>query len=119
LIVQQIEVIINGTAYLETTLDDGTVLREIKDKGLGDKPTVITKLAFRRRFTFSERLAFDNFEENPVLTVEQKQTLRTLAKDYEMAGEIDLLDPDTLSGLQFMESCGLIDAGRASQILGL
>lgn len=78
---------------------------------------IITHLAFRRLFQLNERIAFDNFEENPALTAEQKQTLRSISKDFEMAQEIDLKDPDVIGGLQFIESCGILGAGRAAEVL--
>jgi len=78
---------------------------------------VLTKLSFRRLFTMPERIAFDNFESNENLTAEQKAALRTIAKDFEMAGEIDMGDPDTASGLAFLEAIGIIAGGRAAQIL--
>ena len=78
---------------------------------------IITHLAFRRLFQLNERIAFDNFEENSVLTAEQKQTLRTISKDFEMAQEIDLKDPDVIGGLQFIESCGILGGGRSAEVL--
>lgn len=78
---------------------------------------VVTKLAFRRKFPMAERIAFDNFAANTNLTDEQKATLQTIAKDFELAGEIDMDDPDTASGLAYLESCGIIAAGRAAEIL--
>ncbi len=87
--------------------------------GQGGLERILSKLAFRRLFTFEERLAFDNFETSSTLTDEQKQYLRTLTKDFELADEIDMADPDTASGLAYLESCGILDAGRAAQILAV
>jgi len=82
-----------------------------------DTRRVLTKLAFRRLFTMPERIAFDNFESGQ-FTDEQKATLRTISKDFELAGEIDMSDPDTAAGLAYLEACGIIAEGRAAAILG-
>jgi hypothetical protein len=71
---------------------------------------IISKLEFLRLFSAEERI-----------------TLRTVAKsnpvveDYmqllELAEEINLDDPDTVSGVQIMEAATLLGAGRSAEIL--
>ncbi len=77
----------------------------------------ISKFAFRSLLTFDERLAVDNYNYNDTLSLEQKQYLRTIITDFEMADEIDLLLADTISGVTYLETVGLIDAGRSAEIL--
>lgn len=70
----------------------------------------ITKVAYLRRFTTDERVG-----------------IRTAAKtsavleDYlalmELAEEVNLDDPDTITAVQMLESVGLIAAGRAAEVL--
>ena len=81
------------------------------------KPVPISKLSFRRRLTMEERVAIDNFEADTNLDAAEKATTHTLIKDFETAGEIALTDPDVLSGLQYLESVGLLAKGRADEIL--
>lgn len=79
---------------------------------------VITKLAFRRMFTQAERVAFDNYETNSSLTDAQRAVLRTFTKDLEAAQEVTLNDAELIAGLQYLEGCGILAAGRASEIIG-
>lgn len=80
------------------------------------RKTILTHLEFRRRFTLAERVAFDNFESG-AWSPEQKAMLRTITEDMRLATAIDLDDPDTLAGVQFLEQIGLLAAGRAAEIL--
>ena len=77
----------------------------------------LTHLEFRRLFTLQERIAFDNFEENPALAPEHKQTLRTLMKDMELAQVLDLKDPDLIAGVSAIQAFGIIAPGRAAEVL--
>jgi hypothetical protein len=81
----------------------------------------ITKLEFRRRFTFEERMSIDEFNvtymNNGLLTDEQKKTIRTNLEDYNKATDIVLSDPSTIAGVVMYEQLGLIAQGRAEEIL--
>lgn len=81
----------------------------------------LTKLQFRRLFTFPERMAIDQFnatfESNPMLSDEQKALVRTSLNDYDVAEGVYLNDPATVAGVQLYETLGLIAAGRAAEIL--
>lgn len=70
----------------------------------------ITRLAFRNRFTFSERIAIEQAAGTDV-------QVRVLQKDMEAATWVDLSRQDTLQGLQLLASKGLITLARASEIL--
>jgi hypothetical protein len=92
-------------------------------KNLAEAPTavrLISKYAFRMRFTLDERIALDNAATNANLTAQQKVVVLTLLKDFETKeGEVDLDFPDTLAGVQYFESVQLIATGRANAILGI
>lgn len=71
---------------------------------------VMTKLDFLRRFSAEERIAIRTVAKtNPVL--EDYMAMIDLAQD------IDTADTDTKTGVQMLESVGLIAAGRAQEIL--
>lgn len=68
----------------------------------------LTKLQFLRRFTTAERIAI-RASTNPVI-VDFMQLL-------DLALDVRLDDPDTVTGVQYLESLTLIGAGRAAEIL--
>lgn len=68
---------------------------------------VISKLAFRRRFTLAERVAIDS-SSDPVV--------KTMLTDMSLADVIDLDDADIVAGLAYLESISLLVAGRAAEI---
>ena len=71
----------------------------------------ITKLAFKQRFTQSERIAIRAAAE----TIPQVYDFEDLVNS---ATFIDLSRPDTIASVNAIEHLGLIEAGRASIILG-
>lgn len=79
-------------------------------------PRILTKLAFRRRFTLAERIAMDGAPDNPALPAEARAALRTMARDLELAEEIDLDDSDVIAGLALLEQLGIIASGRAAEV---
>jgi hypothetical protein len=81
----------------------------------------ITKLAFRNRFTLPEKVglelaALDNPEAQMALR-QAAAALRATLADQRDATFIDLDRADTRTGVQALESSGLLAAGRALQIL--
>ncbi len=76
-----------------------------------------TKLEFRRLFSMYELVAIDNFAANTVLSADQKATMTTIMHNFDVASEINVSDPLTQQGVNYIESIGLIASGRASQIL--
>lgn len=76
-----------------------------------------THLQFRRLFSQAERVAFDNYDTIGSWTAQQKATLKTITTDFDAAEEIRTDDPDTITAVNYLESIGLIQAGRAAQIL--
>jgi hypothetical protein len=76
------------------------------------KPMAMTHLAFRKRFTFTERTAI----ETAAVTDPE---VRTVQKDFEAAQEIDLTYPDTIQGVGLLVAKGLLTQARANEILGV
>jgi len=76
-----------------------------------DKPVrSLSKLDYLRRFTTQERITIRTVAKtNPVL--EDFMVLMDLAT------EINLDDPDTVAGLHMLEAAGLLDQGRAAEVL--
>ena len=83
--------------------------------------SLLTKYEFRKRFTIEERERLDtfnaSFEANPSIPDQHKAKLRTGLKDYEASTGVELLDPATIAMVRFYETLGLLDAGRADQVL--
>lgn len=81
----------------------------------------VSVLAFRRRFTKAERAAIEwaavDRAEDTLQQRMQAAALRADLKDQESAQYIDLDDADTVQGVLALEEAGLIDVGRAAQIL--
>lgn len=74
----------------------------------------ITKLAFRSRFTSTERAAITYAAKQ---ATPQGAAVQSYLDDTQAATFIDLSRPETRAGVQALEAAGLIAAGRAAQIL--
>jgi hypothetical protein len=70
----------------------------------------ISKLAFRNRFTFAERVAIETASVN-------NPTVRVMLKDMEAATYIDLSRQDTKDAVNALAQFGLITADKAYKIL--
>lgn len=81
----------------------------------------ITGLAFRKRFSRGEKAAMELAAiDNPSGTVEERQqaaAMRADLKDNDAAKFIDLDDARTRESVQYLEAIGLLDDGRALEIL--
>lgn len=84
-------------------------------------PRDITKLAFRQRFTPTEKAAIElAAADDPSAALAQRQqaaSLRADLADQRDATFIDLGRADTRAGVQALEAAGLLAAGRAAEIL--
>jgi hypothetical protein len=84
-------------------------------------PRHITCLAFRNRFTADEKVMIElTATDNPGAAIEdrkQSARLRANMADVSAASFIDLDRLDTRAGVQMLEDVGVIEAGRALQIL--
>ncbi len=81
----------------------------------------ITVLAFRNRFTQSEKIAIEIAAlDNPAAPMQQRAqsaALRANQLDVQAAKYIDLDRPDTRAGVQALEAATILAAGRALEIL--
>lgn len=81
----------------------------------------ITRLAFRNRFTPTEKAALELAAlDDPAAPMPQRQqaaALRANQADLAAATFVDLARPDTRAGVMQLETLGLLAAGRALQIL--
>lgn len=72
-------------------------------------PAILTQLGFLRRFTAEERIAI-RASADPVV----QDFLHLLG----LAQEIRLDDADTVAGVNYLETLGLLAEGRAAVVLG-
>lgn len=98
----------------------------------GNQPTIlsapepsvgskITKLAFRNRFTTTEKVMLEMASlDNPQAAMAARQSaaaLRVFLKDLDNASFVDLSRPDTIQGVNQLVAFGLLTADRATHIL--
>jgi hypothetical protein len=85
--------------------------------GKNTGPVVLTGLAFRQLLTFPELLGIDNFATSG-LTAVQKNSINTLMLTFQAEEDsIVLADPNTIAYVNYLESCALLTAARAAQVL--
>jgi hypothetical protein len=81
----------------------------------------ITVLAFRNRFTKTEKITMDLASiDNVNATMQQRQlaaAIRVDIKDSDNATYIDLQRPETRAGVNALETYGIISTGRSAIIL--
>jgi len=78
----------------------------------------LSKLEFRKRFTLQERMALDGAPDNQSLPADARAAMKTLLTDLSLAENVNLDDPDTVYGVNFLATLGLIDSTRIAVILG-
>lgn len=81
-------------------------------------PLIVTHFQFRKLFTFTERVAIDNAQYNLTLSGSQKAAINTMQQDLNAALDVDLHMVDTINGIGYLVSCGILTADRAARILG-
>lgn len=115
-----------GTNYEDLIWDSGDPIpsKEILDAYISNNSITnwkITKLAFRNRFTPTEKVDMDLASiDNPSAPIQirrQAALLRTILEDLRIATYIDLSRPDTRAGVQLLEQYQIIGVGRATIIL--
>ena len=108
-----------GNQYI--TLDNGKTWHSTIDRGFGRatyvKPAPLTLGQFRDRFTFAERIAIDNAPDNPALPIDVRWMMKTMNVDFMTSKHIELDHVQTIIGVRTIEGLGLIEPGRADQIL--
>lgn len=99
----------------KTTLDQWIAANPVNES------TRITVLAFRNRFTQQEKVAMDLASiDNPAATMQQRTlaaSLRVAQADLNVATYVDTSRPDTIAGIQALETYGILGTGRANAIL--
>lgn len=84
-------------------------------------PRVVSVLGFRRRFTPAEKAAIEwaavDRPDQPEAKRMQAAALRATLADQAAATYINLDDPDTMQGVQGLESVGILAPGRSAEIL--
>lgn len=82
---------------------------------------LVTRLAFRKRFTQAEKIAIEMASlDDPAATMDrrtQSAALRVDLRDTDSATFIDLARQDTREGVLALELFGLLGQGRAFEIL--
>lgn len=110
---------INADAVDLSTWD--TVQRAFRAELWGVQTWRLTRLAFRNRFSMSEKAAMELAKlDNPTSPMAQRQAaavLRAYMDDVAASTFVDLQRPDTRAGVQQLEAMGLLAAGRAAVIL--
>lgn len=117
-----------GEIYEDIIWDAGPPLpsKQALDEWITANPELardrhITVLAFRNRFTQTEKVTMDMASiDNPSAPMQSRQlaaTLRVTMKDTDAATFIDLNRPETRAGVIMLETYKIIGAGRAAVIL--
>ena len=73
-------------------------------------PKIISKVQYLKRFTQAERIAIREAAKTSAVVNDYVQLL-------DAASDVDLADPDTVAGVEQLESAGLLAAGRAAEVL--
>ena len=114
----------DGSTYESLVWDAGQPIpdKTTLDQWIAANPSVpigiaLTRYEFRKLFTFTERVAIDSSPTNTAIPANYRAMLLTLLKDLELSGEVQLWNPDVQQGIGLLEQIGLIDQGRAAQIL--
>ena len=118
----------DGTVYEDIVWDKGLPLptKETLDAWIASNSTIasstkITVLGFRNRFTLNEKIAIEYASiDKTTDTLEQRfqsAALRALMADLISANYVDLARNDTITGVNLLETYGIIGAGRANAIL--
>ena len=73
-----------------------------------ESANLLSKIQFRRLFPQSTNLAYDNFEQNDLISDVDKQQLRTIKASFDASTVIDISDPDMLSAMMFFVYLGFM-----------
>ena len=73
--------------------------------------SILSRLQFMRRFTDKELEDLYSLETTQI-------KIKVWLEKYKAATDIDLTDPDIVSGVHGLEAMGIIGVGRAAEVLG-
>ena len=84
-----------------------------------DAPRTISLMAFRKRCTAAERVAFDNADRNPAFPAEVQAAFRTTQADLAACAVsgVNLDDPDLALGMQLAITVGIFTPDRVAEVL--
>ena len=110
-------IIISDARFIEAHHPGAVLLPAIPES----KPTRLTVLQFRQRFTLAEKAAIELAAiDTPAAAIEQRQQaamLRAVLADQAAAEFIDLADPGTVEGVQLLVQAGLLTEPRGAEVL--
>lgn len=113
--------IVASEEFAEANYPGAWRIAETQDTPPSPQPRQVTKLAFRNRFTLTEKATIEIAAlDDPTAAMPQRQqaaVLRATVKDQEAATFVDLDRPDTRAGVEMLEAAGILAAGRAAIIL--
>ncbi len=116
-----INTIVADEAFVEQHYPGAWALAPEPEPTPAELDTRITRLAFRNRFSTSEKVALEIAAlDDPAAPMAQRQqaaALRAHLKDLDSANWVDLTRPETISAVQSLEAGGLLAEGRAAEIL--
>jgi len=112
------EILNDSNEIINTILADATFVentypgkyREIEELIITPIETRISKLQFQLRFTFDELVAIE-------IAKETNPAVRVLHSQQQSAEYIDLADENTILGVMYLNSIGLLTSERVNQIL--
>lgn len=84
--------------------------KKLDPSAITDDSKRITKLAFRNRFTFAEKVAIED-------AAKTDSQVRVMLDDQAAANFIDLDRPDTVAGLDMLVAKSLLTTTRRDEIL--
>lgn len=89
-------------------------LKAMRQEQQDSEPRIITRLAMLNRITDQEAVAIDLAS---IGSTQQAASIRRFMSKVNAAQFVDLNDPDTINGVQFLVSQGLLTAERGDEIL--
>jgi hypothetical protein len=119
----------DGSVYSDIVWDAGPALpsQATLDEWMVANPCTtaavhkVTVLAFRNRFTQTEKVTLEMASiDNPAAPAQSRQlqaALRVMMADLNVATFVDLDRPEIIGGVHLLETYGIIGAGRANIIL--
>ena len=110
-------IIISDARFIEAHHPGAVLLPAIPES----KPTRLTVLQFRQRFTLQEKAAIEFAAiDDPTAPAQQRQQsamLRAVLADQAAAEFIDLADPGTVESVQLLVQAGLLTEPRGAEVL--
>ena len=81
------------------------------------RPTRLRKADFIQRFTLAERRELFGFAHGNTYTAAQQKNLAAFMRYLDFLDQIDLQDAAIVQGVGYLETVGILAAGRAAEVL--